>query len=326
MLLISMAARRRTGKRLFKAFLPLMLLLVLVAGGIIGWIVYGITRPPRHAYLVTPEKFKLISDRGLKVSEETWTNQDGTQARGWLLRGAEGAPAVVLLHRYGADRSTLLNLGVKINEATNFTVLWPDLRGHGENPPVQWTSFGAKESADTQAALNYLRALKTTQGRPFVGGSAGLYGVELGAYTALLAAGKDASVRSLVLDSIPRDADEMVSAAASGHVGAINALIEPLARLGTRLYFLGGYENQAACDIAKRTTDRRVLLLSGADAGALRDSTTSLAQCFPDQSSVEVNADLPLTGINLASANGQQGEAYDRRVIDFFDKTLRTAP
>jgi hypothetical protein len=127
-----------------------------------------------------------------------------------------------------------------------------------------------------------------------------------------------------VLDSIPRDADEMVSAAASGHVGAINALIEPLARLGTRLYFLGGYENQAACDIAKRTTDRRVLLLSGADAGvcAIRQHHS---QC-PDQSSVEVNADLPLTGINLASANGQQGEAYDRRVIDFFDKTLRTAP
>lgn len=324
MLLISMAARRRTGKRLFKAFLPLMFLLVLVMGGIIGWIVYGITRPPRQAYLVTPEKFKLISDRGLKVTEETWANRDGTKARGWLLRGAENAPAVILLHRYGADRSMLLNLGVKLNETSNFTVLWPDLRGHGENPLVQWTSFGAKESDDTLAALDYLRSLKATQGRSLVGGGAGLYGVELGAYAALLAAGKDPGVRALVLDSIPRDANEIVSAAANGHLSAINALIDPLAHLGARLYLLGSYDNQAACAVAKQTIDRRVLLLSGADAGGrLRDSTTALAQCFPDQSSIEATTDLPLTGLNLTSANGQQGEAYDRRVIDFFDKTLR---
>ncbi len=321
-----MAARRRTGRRLFKAFLPITLLLAIVACGIIGWIVYGITRPPRHAYLVTPEKFKLISDRGIKVTEETWMNRDGTKARGWLLRGAENAPAVILLHRYGTDRSTLLNLGVKLNETSNFTVLWPDLRGHGENPLVQWTSFGAKESDDTLAALDYLRALKTAQERPLVGGSsAGLYGVELGAYAALLAAGKDTGVRALVLDSIPRNSDELVSETANGHISAINALINPLARLGTRLYLLGSYDNQAACDVAKRTGDRRVLLLSGADAGVrLRDSTTALAQCFPAQSSIEVSTDLPLTGVNLTSANGQQGEAYDRRVIDFFDKTLRT--
>ncbi len=320
-----MAARRRTGKRLFKAFLPVTLLILIVAGGIIGWIVYGVTRPPRHAYLVTPEKFKIISDRGLKVTDETWTNRDGTKARGWLLRGAENAPVVILLHRYGTDRSTLLNLGVKLNEATNFTVLWPDLRGHGENPPVAWTSFGAKESDDTLAALDYLRTLKNPQGGPFVGGSAGLYGVELGAYASLIAAGKDAGVRALVLDSAPRDSNEMVSAAANGYVSAINAIVDPLARIGTRLYFMGSYENQAACAVAGQTSDRRVLLLSGADAGALRDSTKALAQCFPNQSNVEVNTDLPLTGVNLASANGQQGEAYDRRVIDFFDKTLRAA-
>jgi hypothetical protein len=52
----------------------------------------------------------------LKVTDETWTTRDGRRSRGWLLKGAEGAPAVVLLHRYGGDRSWLFNLGVKINE------------------------------------------------------------------------------------------------------------------------------------------------------------------------------------------------------------------
>src|SRR5918997_1722915 len=158
-----MPPRRRTGSRILKAFLPIILLLALVVVVVTGWIIHGATRPPRQAYLVTPEKFTQLSGPGLKATEETWANRDGTRSRGWLLRGGEGSPAVILLHRYGADRSWLLNLGVKLNETANFTVLWPDLRGHGLDPPVKWTSFGTNETEDVLAALDYLRSLKTSQ-------------------------------------------------------------------------------------------------------------------------------------------------------------------
>src|SRR5207253_8686303 len=106
----------------------------------------------------------------------------------WLVRGAEGSPSVILLHRYGADRSWLLNLAVKLNETTNFTVLWPDLRGHGENPPVNRTFFGAVDGDDVTAAIDYLHTLKTTDGKPQVTRPVGVYGVELGAYASLYAA------------------------------------------------------------------------------------------------------------------------------------------
>ncbi|HEX8748413.1 MAG TPA: alpha/beta hydrolase, partial [Pyrinomonadaceae bacterium] len=185
-----MPPRRRTGRRIVRAFLPIILLLLLVLVAVTGWIVYGATRPPRQEYLVTPEKFTQLSGPGLKASEESWANRDGTRSRGWLLRGGEGAPAVILLHRYGADRSWLLNLGVKLNETANFTILWPDLRGHGLNPPVNWTSFGSLETDDVQAAIDYLRSLKTSQDRPLVGSPVGLYGVEMGAYTGLQAAAR----------------------------------------------------------------------------------------------------------------------------------------
>ncbi|MGB7922082.1 MAG: hypothetical protein WCF57_02435, partial [Pyrinomonadaceae bacterium] len=106
-----------------------------------------------------------------------------------------------------------------------------------------------------------------------------------------------------------------------------NAPLRALTRCGTRIYFLGDYNNTPACAAASSLKDRRVLLLTGAEAGYLRDSTIALAQCFPDQAHVEIQSDLPLTGFNLASATGEQGEAYDRRVIDFFDRALRhTAP
>jgi hypothetical protein len=75
--------------------------------------------------------------------------------------------------------------------------------------------------------------------------------------------------------------------------------------------------------VANGVGDARVLLLSGADAGPLKDSTASLQKCFPVPNNVETRTDLPLSGFSMPSATGEQGEAYDRIVIDFFDRNLR---
>ncbi|HEX8144266.1 MAG TPA: alpha/beta fold hydrolase [Pyrinomonadaceae bacterium] len=320
-----MPPRRRPGKKLLKAFLPILLVLLLAVALVAGWIVYRVTRPPRSAYLVTPETFSQLSARGLKATNETWANADATEARGWLLRGSEGAPAVLLLHSYGSDRSHLFNLAVKLNETTNYTVLLPDLRGHGEDPPVHWTSLGGRETQDAASALQYLRGLKTTQGQTLVGDSLGIYGVEMGAYAALRAAGPNRNVRALALDSVPASPDELLSAAMRENLGLENGLLRMLGRTGLRLYFLGRYDATASCAEAATLADRQVLLLTGADAGRLRDSTVSLAQCFPKQAQVEAKTDLPLTGINQRAATGEQSETYDRRVIDFFDRALRAS-
>jgi hypothetical protein len=93
--------------------------------------------------------------------------------------------------------------------------------------------------------------------------------------------------------------------------------------MGLKLYLLRSYESVDSCSIAGGFRDQKVLLLSGTDAGYLRDSTMSLAQCFPNRSNVEVRADLPISGFNLPLTTGEQGEGYDRIVIEFFDRTLR---
>ncbi|MGH9881572.1 MAG: alpha/beta hydrolase, partial [Pyrinomonadaceae bacterium] len=280
------------------------------------------THPPRRSYLVTPQSFSLISPAVLKVTDESWRNSDGTRARGWLLRGTEGAPAVVFLHRYGADRSWLFNLGVKLNEAANFTILWPDLRGHGLNPPVRYTTFGSKESNDVLSALEFLRTVKVESGNRLIGNRLGLYGVELGGYAAMSAAPQDAEVRVLVLDSIPLGPDELLRATVRESYGIDNELFQYLAGAATRLYLLGAYKNTPSCELAAALKTQRVLLLSGGDAGYLRDATITLERCFPSLS-LETKTDLPLTGFRLPSATGEQGEGYDRGVIEFFDRNLR---
>jgi hypothetical protein len=303
--------------------LPILLVLVVALVIALGAIVYGITRPCRRAYLVTPQSFTGISGRVLKVTDETWSNSDGTRARGWLLKGNEGAPAVILLHKYCADRSWLFNLGVKLNETTNFTVLWPDARGHGMDPITSSTAFGNRESDDLLSALSFLRTLKGETQPQLIGERIGIYGVELGAYTALRAADKDSRVQALVLDSVPRDADDLIDYAVKEDTGVNSNLLLKLARFATHVYFLGKFESPSSCELARNLKTQRVLLLAGADAEHLRQTTAEIQRCFSNPANLEVKTDLPLTGFTLPSATGEQGEAYDRPVIDFFMKSLQ---
>jgi len=211
---------------------------------------------------------------------------------------------------------------MKISETTNCTILWPDLRGHGLNPPVQWTSFGPRESDDLLAALDFLRTLKGDGQNKLVGGRFGVYGVELGAYVGLRAAVSDTSIQVLALDSLPRDQNEMIDSAVRNDVRVnTSALVVP-ARLATRIFFVKQYDNKSSCEMARALGERRVLLLAGDDDGYLRASTKSLVPCFPKPANLETRTDLSLTGFTLPSATGEQGEGYDRPVIDFFVKNL----
>jgi len=318
-----MPPRRRIGKRLVKSLLPIALVIVLAIVGALSFVIYCVSRPTKRPYVVTPDSFSRISGRALKVTDESWTTLDGHQARGWLMKGAEGAPAVVLLHRYGGDRSWLFNLGVKINETTHFTILWPDLRGHGENPLIKWTSLGTRDGDDLIAALNYLRGLKSENHKNLVSESFGIYGVELGAYSALKATRNEPQIKVLVLDSVSRSPNDLLSTAVTNCVGLDNGVVQSFSRLAMKTYMLGSYENTDACEFAHGIREQRVLLLSGAEAGALRSSTVSLQSCFPNPANVEVRTDLPLSGFSLPSATGEQGEAYDRVVIEFFARNLR---
>ena len=126
-----------------------------------------------------------------------------------------------------------------------------------------------------------------------------------------------------MLDSPPASPDDLLRATIQARTGLNNSFAQALARFGARGYFLGNYGNAPSCALAATLTDEHVLLLTGTDAGYLRESTVALAQCFPAQAQVQLIDNLPLTGRNTASAPGEQGEAYDRRVIDFFDRVLR---
>jgi pimeloyl-ACP methyl ester carboxylesterase len=317
--------------RLLKSFSRLIFPVVFLAFVAVAvasiWLVHETAHPVSAAYLVTPQVYGMLSARGAQVTDENWVNKDGTPARGWLLRGAQDAPAVILLHKYGANRSYVLNLGVKLNEATNFTILMPDQRGHGQNPAVKYTSFGGCEADDTAAAIQFLRTLKTPEQFALVGKDVGIYGLEMGSFAAISAATQDASVKALALDSVPQNADSMLAATVEARFPFASTVTSEFAKLGTRPYFFEGcFRRESSCDMAKALGGRKVLLLGGLDAPDFQDSTSKLSKCFPGNSTVESKTDLSPSGYSIINASLELSESYDQRVIDFFRQSLSPPP
>lgn len=318
-----MAKSIRLAKSFLRLLLPVTLLLIAVGAGAGVWLVYETSQPGYKGYLVTPDKYGLLSARGAQVTEETWQGRDGTGQKGWLLRGMPDSPAVILLHRYGADRSHVLNLGVKLNEATNFTVLMPDQRGHGESPGAKHTTFAGCETDDTVAAIGFLKTLKTPEQLPLVGKDIGIYGLEMGALSALTAAGGDGNVKAIALDSVPADSDALLASAIGKRFPFGSDVTAKLGQMGTYGYFYDGcYKRVPACETARQLRDRNILLLAGADAPDFQDSTSKLSKCFPAGSKMDSKTDLSPSGMGILSASLELSEAYDQRVIDFFRTSL----
>lgn len=321
-----MLAVKRLVRGFYRLLLPTVVLLILSFVGAAIWLVHKTSEPPKASYMITPEKYGLLSTRAAKVTDEKWTNRDGTQARGWLLRGTEGAPAVILMHRYGADRSWVLNLGVKLNEATDFTILMPDLRGHGENPLIKRTSFSGTETEDTLAAIDYLHSLKSENNSPLIAKEIGLYGVELGALAAISVAAKDTNVKALVADSVPYNSNDLLDSAVGKRFPFASFVTSKFAEGGTYFYYFNGYNGSytrdSMCELAKTVENRKILFLASTETADLQNSTSEIASCFPNQASVMKKLDLMPSGYNINNASNEQAGTYDLRVIDFFRNSL----
>src|SRR5437667_143831 len=94
---------------------------VLVAGfvGVSLLVFWLAVRPPRLTVPLAPRDF------GLAVEDVAITTDDGIRLAAWLVP-RQGAPAVVLLHGYPADRATMLPIAAGL--ASRFTVLLLDQR------------------------------------------------------------------------------------------------------------------------------------------------------------------------------------------------------
>jgi fermentation-respiration switch protein FrsA (DUF1100 family) len=128
----------------------------------------------------------------LEARTVVFPSASGSRIHAWLARGRTGGGAVLLLHGVGANREAMLGRATFLHDE-GFTVLAPDFQAHGESPGDHIT-FGARESYDAEAAMNYLH-----QAAP--GERVGVIGVSMGGAASLLGPGPLAA-NAFVLESV----------------------------------------------------------------------------------------------------------------------------
>jgi len=136
-------------------------------------------RPPRIAIPLQPKDVRLA------VEEVTITAEDGVRLAAWLVE-RPGAPAVILLHGYPAEKADMLPIAAAL--APRFTVLLMDQRYFGRSEG-RVTTLGLRERADLRRAIDVVAA----RGHPAVG----VFGFSLGGAVALLTAAEDPRIKAV---------------------------------------------------------------------------------------------------------------------------------
>jgi pimeloyl-ACP methyl ester carboxylesterase len=137
-------------------------------------------RPPRITVPLRPDDYRL------PVEHVTIRADDGVQLAAWFLP-RPGAPTVILLHGYPAEKADLLPIASAL--APEFATLLVDQRYFGDSEG--WaTTLGFRERRDLKRMLDFLESRGAT--------TVGVFGFSLGGAVALLTAAEDARIRAIV--------------------------------------------------------------------------------------------------------------------------------
>lgn len=253
-------------------------------------------RPPRIAVPLRPEDFQL------PVEDVTIRTADGLTLAGWLAP-RPGAPAVILLHGYPAEKADLLPLAAALHP--RFTILLLDLRYFGRSQG-RVTTLGFRERDDVRRAVDLLQA------RGFA--PVGAFGFSLGGAVAILTAAEDPRLRAVAAYAAFADL-ALLGREVYGHLWVMKYPMVELMRFWARL-FLGA-------DITRPTP---------AAAAAGLDVPVLIVHSRQDEQIPFGHAERfrrALAGRRAAEfafldhgRHGELGPHFERRIADFFARHL----
>jgi fermentation-respiration switch protein FrsA (DUF1100 family) len=249
----------------------------------------------------------------LQAQSVRFHSASGSDIHAWFIRGQPRAGAVLLLHGVGANRTAMLGRA-RFLHSLGFAVLAPDFQAHGESTGDHVT-FGARESLDAAASLDFLH-------RVIPGERVGVIGVSMGGAAALLGPGP-LPANAFVLESVYPTIRQALSNRLDtwlGPFGGIARLFTPAV-----LHIVGN-------DIGVPETDLKpidriallhapLLLISGT-----LDPYTPIAEA----ESLYAHAPSPKSYWAVDGAGHEDLHAYDRveyerRVGKFLQNSLRTS-
>lgn len=157
----------------------------LVSIGFFSLIIYGDMHPYKIHSTVTPKNY------GIPYEDVSFRTSDGILLRGWFIPNKSShAKTIILLHGYGSDKGDILPTRIFLHE--KYHLLFFDFRYFGESQGSS-TTIGLSEVKDLKAAVDYLHTRGITE--------EGVWGLSMGAATALVGASKIDEIKSVVSES-----------------------------------------------------------------------------------------------------------------------------
>jgi pimeloyl-ACP methyl ester carboxylesterase len=155
--------------------------------------------PIAASFLITNSRFKFpergpktAEAVGLQVTPAEFSSSDEVALKGWWNAGDAAKPVIIFSHGLNRSRLEMLERGAE-SSRRGYGILLFDLRNHGESARA-YTTLGIHESRDVCAASKFVQ--EKAPGRPQV-----LWGVSMGASSALLAAKQCPGFAAIISDS-----------------------------------------------------------------------------------------------------------------------------
>jgi dipeptidyl aminopeptidase/acylaminoacyl peptidase len=308
--------RPRRWWRILKRLLLTLILLAIIL--IYGVLPYGLarlvtsagTRPADRQLTETPKTF------GAEYQDIEFYTEDKVKISGWLLPSRDKQATIIFSHGMFRSRRELLERAIALWKLGYGALLY-DSRNHGASSEAL-VSLGYHERLDAEAAVRYMQEQVVSSDRVI------LYGISMGAVTALLAAAETPKVAAVIADS----AFLSFTDTTSHHVRVFLRL--PAFPLANELrYFIEQRANfdgakLDALEAVKRLGDRPVFFISGINDKRMPPEVTRTLY----NAAAGSKKDLLIVEGAETSIHGHAFQAepqtYITRISQFLDAALAT--
>jgi pimeloyl-ACP methyl ester carboxylesterase len=290
--------------RFLRMVLPAVLILLVGATAILGVLVYKISYPDAVPEALTPAFYLLPF---LEIGIPT---QDGKELRGWWIPGLKGAPGIILAPGYGMNRADGLSLASILHES-GFNLLLYDQRGN--SPSQKYAStLGLKEAGDMLQAVRLVQERQESDRTKL-----GIWGVDIGARSALQAAAECREVRAIVADGAYESVADFLGFRIAEDFGLDSNLICLSSFQIFRLAHLLDRPSATADLPLQQISDRAILFIKGENRRGLADLTTAIYDKIQPQKEM-----ISFKAARTHLMSGEDLRSYDRQVASFFHLNL----
>lgn len=291
--------------RIGGTFLALALFIFLAVAAISGYLLYQIVSPPRN-----PANVDVTLLMGHPTPYKFDVPGEGSR-EGWFFPGLLHAPTIILCHGYGSQRADVLTLVTALQEH-QFNVFLFDFAGHGAVPGK--TELGYDETQQLLAAIRGLEQRDDIDRMRF-----GVWGTDLGAYAALVAAGQESRIESVALDSVyDQPTDFLIMQVGHTGLGGL-PLVKTFCLLGFRML---NYKYRmippARVSLSKLESIPK-LFIQSTDRPELSEATLRMFQIAPPPKQQLINTQ------EYSEMSDEGRRAYEDHIVTFFLQNLPPA-